>query len=118
MRRYLWLILFLLGACAHATSFEGKAQIEGGRASCQQKCGLQGLQMSALVYMGEYSSACVCEIPGNNGPTARRATSAATTAAAVGVITQTRNAESAVASTVATMIILGTLTGAGVGAGG
>jgi hypothetical protein len=118
MRRYSWLTLLLLGGCAHVTSFEGKAQIEGGRATCQQKCGLQGLQMSALVYMGEYSSACVCEIPGGNGASAARGAGAATTAGAVGVVMQMRNAEEAAFSTIASMIVLGTITGAGIGAGG
>jgi hypothetical protein len=47
--------------------------------------------MSGLVYMGEYSSACVCEAPGHtaNGGAA----SASASAAAVGVIMQMRKQE-------------------------
>lgn len=114
MRRYVsMLALCLLSACA--TSFQGKPHFEGGRASCQQKCSLQGLEMAGLVYMGEYSSACVCEMPGSHKHAARGATSA-TTAAAVGVMLQMR--AQAAASMLTTMLLVGTITGVGVGAGG
>lgn len=56
------LSLGTLAGCA--TNFTGSAHIEGGRAACEQKCAGQGLAMTGLVYMGEYSSACVCEVPG------------------------------------------------------
>jgi hypothetical protein len=55
---------FVLAGCA--TSFTGSAHIEGGRGACQSKCAGQGMQMAGMVYMGEYSSACVCEVPGAN----------------------------------------------------
>lgn len=46
-----------------ATSFTGSAHIEGGRNGCEAKCRGQGMQVAGMVYMGEYSSACVCEVP-------------------------------------------------------
>ena len=58
-------LLLSLPACA--TSFTGSAHIEDGRAGCEQKCAGQGLSMSGLVYLGEYSSACVCSVVGPGG---------------------------------------------------
>jgi hypothetical protein len=52
--------LALLSACA--TSFTGSAHVQGGRAGCETKCSVQGLTMSGLVYLGEYSTACVCSL--------------------------------------------------------
>jgi hypothetical protein len=43
------------------TTFSGSAHVVGGRAGCEQKCKKSKLRMSALVFLGEYSSACVCE---------------------------------------------------------
>ena len=69
-----------------ATSFTGSAHVEGGRAGCERKCAGDGLTMQGLVYMGEYSSACVCAVPGS------AATGAAASAGggAVGVVMQMR----------------------------
>ncbi|MDD9939412.1 MAG: lipoprotein [Myxococcales bacterium] len=64
MRRTLFTALALLTLAGCATSFTGSAHIEGGRSGCESKCAGQGLAMSGMVYMGEYSSACVCEVPG------------------------------------------------------
>jgi hypothetical protein len=50
-----------LAGCA--TSFTGNAHVENGRAGCEEKCRGQGMQIAGMVYMGEYSSACVCEVP-------------------------------------------------------
>ncbi|MDH5671610.1 MAG: hypothetical protein OEZ06_05635 [Myxococcales bacterium] len=77
-----------LGACA--TSFTGSAHIDGGRAGCENKCAGQGLAMSGLVYMGEYSSACVCEVPGSGSSAAPVASVAA---GAAGVVMQQRRAQ-------------------------
>ena len=77
-----------LGGCA--TSFTGSAHIEGGRSGCEQKCAGQGLAMSGLVYMGEYSSACVCSVPGS-GSGAGSAASVA--GGAAGVVMQMREQE-------------------------
>lgn len=80
--------LLLLSGCA--TNFTGSAHIEGGRAGCEHHCSADGLHMSALVYMGEYSSACVCEVPHTaaHGGAPAASASAASTATAVAVITQ------------------------------
>jgi hypothetical protein len=62
MNKYTAVSLALWSVSACATSFTGSAHIEGGRSGCQTKCSAQGLEMSALVYLGEYSSACVCSV--------------------------------------------------------
>jgi hypothetical protein len=72
-----------VGGCA--TSFTGSAHIEGGCVGCESKCGEQGLEMAGMVYMGEYSSACVCELAGSAS-----ADSASVSGAAVGVAMQMR----------------------------
>jgi hypothetical protein len=82
-RVFLCSLLIVQGGCA--TSFTGSAHITGGRATCEKKCAEQSLPMSALVYMGEYSSACVCEVPGHAGSSA---TAGASASAAVGVMMQ------------------------------
>jgi hypothetical protein len=51
-----------LGACA--TSFTGSAHVENGRQGCEDKCKGQGMELAGMVYMGEYSDACVCSLPG------------------------------------------------------
>lgn len=56
------LLLSLTSACA--TVFTGSARVEGGRAGCEHKCKAQGMELAAMVYMGEYSDACVCQLPG------------------------------------------------------
>ncbi|HEX7476747.1 MAG TPA: hypothetical protein VF331_02975 [Polyangiales bacterium] len=80
----------LLAACGCATSFEGSAYVPGERAGCEKKCNAQGLVMGSLVYMGEYSSACVCELPASHAPAAG---AAASSAGAVGVIMQMQRSQ-------------------------
>jgi hypothetical protein len=65
--------------------------------------------------MGEYSSACLCEVPSDGGKSASLS-SGGTAGAAVAVMTQMQNAQ--VASMVSSMLIIGMMTGVGVGAGG
>ncbi len=88
MKQFFVLTLCLLVASGCATSFTGSAQIEGGRPGCERKCASTGLQMQAFVFMGEYSTACVCEIAGHSD---RSGTAAAS--AAVGVMQQMRAAQ-------------------------
>ena len=78
---YVWLLL----ASGCATTFTGSAQVEGGRAGCEKKCSAIGLQMQAFVFMGEYSSACVCDVP---GPAAQADNSGSKAALAMGALTQ------------------------------
>lgn len=51
------------GLTACVTSFQGSPHVEGGRQGCESKCKGQGMAVAGMVYMGEYSSACVCEVP-------------------------------------------------------
>lgn len=92
-RSYVILLALALPACA--TSFQGSAHIEAGRAGCEHKCAGQGLAMSGLVYLGEYSSACVCSVVGpapSTGPVSSLDRNAAAAAAggAAGVMMQMR----------------------------
>lgn len=60
-----WIALGMaLSTVGCATSFTGAAHIEGGRPACERKCAGQGMELEGMVYMGEYSSACVCRAPG------------------------------------------------------
>lgn len=78
----------LLSLAGCATSFTGSAHIEGGRAACEQKCAGQGLAMTGLVYMGEYSSACVCEVPGRGATASNSGGSASVAGGTAGVMMQ------------------------------
>jgi hypothetical protein len=57
------LILLTSGLGGCPTTFAGSAHVANGRVGCEQKCKKSKLRMSALVFLGEYSSACVCEVP-------------------------------------------------------
>jgi hypothetical protein len=84
---FLGLVTLLLPACA--TSFTGSAHIEGGRSGCESKCAGQGLAMSGLVYLGEYSSACVCSAlapSGAGGALSQSSTERTAGAAAAGAV--------------------------------
>ena len=50
-------ILLALPACA--TSFQGSSHISP--AACNERCSSIGQRMAAYVFMGDYSTACVCE---------------------------------------------------------
>ncbi len=52
---------FILVSGGCATSFTGDAHYPGGARACFAKCASEQMQMSGFVFMGEYSSACVCE---------------------------------------------------------
>ena len=56
-------ILLCSSLCGCPTTFSGSAHVVDGRAGCEKKCKKSKLRMSALVFLGEYSSACVCELP-------------------------------------------------------
>jgi len=42
------------------TQFTGSPHV--GVDVCEAKCTASGMQMAGMVYMGEYSSACICEV--------------------------------------------------------
>lgn len=73
-----------VGGCA--TSFQGSPHV-GGAAACEAKCSGQGMELAGIVYMGDYSSACVCEVPGQN---VSHGSVAAASGGAVGVVMQQR----------------------------
>jgi hypothetical protein len=50
------------------TMFNGDSQFPGGVPECRQKCAGDGLKMAAYVYMGEYTSGCVCAAPNGDKP--------------------------------------------------
>jgi hypothetical protein len=78
-----------------ATSFTGNAHVENGRAGCEEKCKGQGMQVAGMVYMGEYSSACVCEVPHGSASSRREFLlgSAASSGGVVGVVLQRRQGQ-------------------------
>jgi hypothetical protein len=88
MRRLAVLGLFLSGC---TTTFYGAAYYPGGAKSCQINCRAKGMEMSAFVFAGEYSTACVC------GPRESEAapTAAETTASSVAVATMIRQQQAA-----------------------
>jgi hypothetical protein len=87
-----WLVL---GACA--TEFTGDAHFPGGAGGCVKHCEQRNMVMDSFVYMGEYSTACVCRpklreasaAPAATAPEARRA-SGASAGANVAVISAMR----------------------------
>lgn len=87
-------ILFIaasLGGCA--TSFTGDPHIENGRAGCEAKCKGQGMALAGMVFMGEYTSGCVCTVPGQSasaGAQVLAAAQAGAGAGATGVVMQMR----------------------------
>ncbi len=44
------------------TQFYGEPTFPGGARGCWDRCRSEGLEMSAFVYMGEYSNGCVCRV--------------------------------------------------------
>lgn len=75
-------LLICLPNCA--TSFRGSAQYSGGPAACVRQCRSIGGQMGAFIYMGDYSTGCVCTPPASHAaPTASQATIAGGGLAAV-----------------------------------
>lgn len=79
----------LLSSCA--TSFVGSAYVENGAAGCETKCSGQGLEFVGMVYMGEYSDACVCAVPGKTARARQELLAAnGSSGGAIGVVMQQR----------------------------
>ncbi|MBK6577796.1 MAG: hypothetical protein IPG17_16675 [Sandaracinaceae bacterium] len=74
------------GGCA--TSFTGSARVEGGAATCRQKCEADGLYFAGMVHMGEYTNGCICSV--DSGAAAVQKAVGGAAAAAVGVVLQMR----------------------------
>lgn len=85
------LLLATFGS-ACATSFTGSAHVEAGRSGCEQKCKGSGMEVAGMVYMGEYSDACICSVPGQTGAAKQRLLSGAGAVAGgtAGVVMQMR----------------------------
>jgi hypothetical protein len=88
-------LLFATLGTACATSFTGSAHVEEGRGGCERKCKGSGMEVAGMVYMGEYSDACICAVPGQTGSVKRRllAGGGAVTAGAAGVVMQMTRAQ-------------------------
>jgi len=88
-------LLLTLGLGGCPTTFSGNAYVAGGRAGCEQMCKKSKLKMSGMVFLGEYSSACICELPSKPDTEAKPAGSAGAgaTGGAVSVMLQTAHAE-------------------------
>lgn len=86
-------ILVLVAGCA--TSFTGAPHIEDGRAGCEAKCRGQGMALAGMVFMGEYTSGCVCAVPGQTASRQQllAAAGAGAGAGAAGVVMQMRAQE-------------------------
>jgi hypothetical protein len=81
----------LLGTASCTTSFMGSATVEGGPAGCEAKCKEGGMQLVGMVFMGEYSDACVCAVPGKAASSKNYLlASAAVAGGAAGVVMQKR----------------------------
>jgi hypothetical protein len=82
--------LATLAGCA--TNFTGSPHVEGGRGGCEKKCKSQGMEVAGMVYMGEYSDACVCSVPGQSAGHKKQlvASVAGAGAGAAGVVLQMR----------------------------
>lgn len=88
----LGLVAALVPSCA--TSFTGSAHVENGRQGCEAKCRGQGMEVVGMVYMGEYSDACVCGVPGKSASARTiQVASAGVAAGAAGVVMQMRAKE-------------------------
>lgn len=95
------LACIVLGAIGCRTEFVGDPHVSA--AACQSKCAGVNMRMTGMVYMGEYSSACICELappataplppppPPGSGPPGAAAGAAG--AAAAGVVMQMRQQE-------------------------
>jgi hypothetical protein len=55
-------LLLALPACTRPTAFEGEAKFPGGARGCYDRCAAEGLEMASFVYVGEYSTACACQM--------------------------------------------------------
>jgi hypothetical protein len=85
-------LLMIAATCAGcATAFTGSPFVEDGRGGCETKCQEQGLAFAGMVFMGEYSDACVCAAPGRSaGANSDLVAGAAVAGGAVGVNMQQR----------------------------
>jgi len=97
MLKFIGLVMISIVATGCATAFQGSAHVDG-RPACEAKCKEQGMVLSGMVFMGSYTSGCVCTLPGQPPPTQQQVVGMAEAAAAAGgtgVVLQQRQAERA-----------------------
>lgn len=85
MRRHALIAIvgLALGGCG--TTFYGSPVIKGGREQCEKVCAVWKMELVGMVQMGEYSSGCLCQVPGK---VVTPQAAAAADAAVAGVWTQ------------------------------
>jgi hypothetical protein len=99
-----WIAAVVVAGIGCRTEFIGDPHVAPGQ--CQAKCASTGMRMTGMVYMGEYSSACICELapppgapmppPPAGGPPGgapQSGAGAAAAGAAAGVVMQMRREE-------------------------
>lgn len=94
-------VVFLaLSSFGCATTFQGDAYFPGGAPARLSHCASANMEMDSFVYMGEYSTACVCRLKTAGGPAQSSGGAAAATsgAAVAGVVTQRQRATGASAA--------------------
>jgi hypothetical protein len=96
MRTLLLAILGLGIVAGCQTQFLGDPHIDP--VACQARCAEGHLEMAGMVYLGEYSSACICQVPRPPGVQASKVPDAVAAApgalgASAGVIMQMRAAQ-------------------------
>ena len=84
IRRKVAILAVALGLGGCATSFTGDPHIENGRSGCEAKCKGQGMALAGMVFMGEYTSGCVCTVPGQSASAGGQLFAAAQAGAAAG----------------------------------
>ena len=86
-------VVALLIGCDPPKYFKGSARVENGRVGCERKCASQGLQFAGMVFVGEYSDACLCQVPAAGGGVPQPTSAASTDPAVAAVVTARRIAE-------------------------
>lgn len=84
--------------CSCATAFMGSAKVETGRNGCEAKCAAVGMKLSGMVFMGEYTDGCICELERPAGSVGGGASGGAG-AAAAGVMMQMQRQQAQAAQT-------------------
>lgn len=74
-----------LAGCGSPTQFRGDAKVKGGPDGCRAICAAWNMELSGMVAMGDYSTGCICQVPGAG---AAAGGGAAATSAAPGVVIQ------------------------------
>jgi hypothetical protein len=70
------------------TVFTGAARVPEGRKTCEHYCGLAGMELTGMVFMGEYTDGCICEIRRERVSATSGGASSGAASAAVGVVLQ------------------------------